>query len=83
MKILISGDKDVLGDIFGLVFVADEISDEPSDGPLIAALTAARLEERIPTVERSPRAFPLEEGLYLACAGIERDAAARIREAPR
>ena len=44
---------------------------EPVDAPLIHALEAAGLRDRIPIVERSPRAFPLMEGQYLACAGID------------
>ncbi len=41
----------------------------PSDDPLVQALRTAGLEERIPIVERSPRARRIADGLFLACAG--------------
>ena len=50
----------------------------PLDAPLIQALETAGLRDRIPIVERSPRARSLEERLYLACAGIESDEGARL-----
>ena len=54
---------------------------EPVDGPLIHALEAAGLRDRIPIVERSPRAFPLTEGQHLACAGIDWDGGVRLARA--
>jgi endonuclease V-like protein UPF0215 family len=51
---------------------------EPGDELLCEALRAAGLAERIPLVKRSPRAFRLAEGVFLACAGIDRAGAAAI-----
>ena len=42
----------------------------PSDAELVRALRAAGLSERVPLVERAPRAVRVAEGFYLACAGI-------------
>ena len=50
----------------------------PLDAPLISALEAAGLGDRIPLVERAPRAARLEDGLYLACAGADAASAARL-----
>ena len=50
----------------------------PSDAELVRALRAAGLVERIPLVEGAPRALRVVEGLYLACAGIDRAAAEEI-----
>jgi hypothetical protein len=51
---------------------------QPLNAPLIQALESAGLEDRIPIVERSVRACALEDGLYLACAGVEPDEGARL-----
>lgn len=51
---------------------------DPSESQLSAALGAARLHERIPLVERSPRAQRLGEGVYLAHAGATRDEALHL-----
>jgi hypothetical protein len=51
---------------------------EPADAELAAALRAAGLEDRIELVLRAPRAFRVETGLYLACAGIDRTGAERL-----
>jgi endonuclease V-like protein UPF0215 family len=53
----------------------------PTNAPLIQALEAAGLGDRIPVVERSPRAMRLHDGLYLACAGADPDAAATLARA--
>ena len=50
----------------------------PSDAELVGALHAAGLPERIPLVERAPRAVRVAEGFYLAHAGIGRAAAEAI-----
>lgn len=50
----------------------------PDDAELVRALRAAGLAERTPLVERAPRASRVAEGCWLACAGIERDAAEAI-----
>ena len=54
---------------------------EPVDAPLIHALETAGLRDRIPIVESSPRAVPMIEGLYLACAGIDWSGAACLARA--
>jgi endonuclease V-like protein UPF0215 family len=54
---------------------------EPENTLLIGALRAARLSERIPTVERSPHATRIGDGLFLACAGTEPSEAARLVQA--
>ncbi len=51
---------------------------EPTDAQLVEALKAAGLEERIAIVERSPRAAPVGDGLFLAHAGIESHAAVEL-----
>jgi endonuclease V-like protein UPF0215 family len=51
---------------------------EPEDAELVAALGAAGLADRAPLVQRAPRAFRVEDGLYLACAGIDRADAERL-----
>jgi endonuclease V-like protein UPF0215 family len=53
----------------------------PEDAQLVAALRAAGLAERVPLVERSPRAVRLEDGLYLAFAGADRAAASALARA--
>ena len=50
----------------------------PSDAELSRALRAAGLAPRIALVERAPRAARIEEGFYLAHAGIARGEAERI-----
>ncbi len=54
---------------------------QPIDGPLIQALRTAGLSERIALVERSPRAFQLTDGFYLACAGASPEAATELARA--
>jgi endonuclease V-like protein UPF0215 family len=54
---------------------------EPADGPLVEALRAARLEERVPLVERSPRARLVADGLYVAQAGTRAERAAQLARA--
>jgi endonuclease V-like protein UPF0215 family len=44
----------------------------PTDSELVRALQAAGLSERIPLVERAPRAERVAAGFYLARAGIGR-----------
>jgi len=56
---------------------------QPSDDRLIQALRAAGLEERIPIVERAPRAWQLAEGLFVTHAGADREEAGRILSAIR
>ena len=51
---------------------------EPVDVRLIQALETAGLADRIPIVERSPRATRVREGLYVASAGVEPEVAARL-----
>jgi endonuclease V-like protein UPF0215 family len=50
----------------------------PRDEPLLEALTAAGLAERRAIVTATPRAFRLDDGIFVACAGIERDEAAAL-----
>jgi endonuclease V-like protein UPF0215 family len=51
---------------------------QPLNAPLIQAFETAGLEDRIPIVERSVPACELEEGLYLACAGVDPDEGAQL-----
>jgi len=51
---------------------------EPEDEPLTRALSAAGLDERIAIVERAPRPWLMNEGLYVTHAGAERDEVERI-----
>ena len=51
---------------------------EPSDAQLAEALGAAGLEQRVPIVERSPRATRVLDGLFVAQAGTTEDEAARL-----
>lgn len=51
---------------------------EPSDAQLAEALSAAGFQERIPIVERSPRATCVIDGLFLAQAGTTQEDAARL-----
>lgn len=44
---------------------------DPGRSRLMTALESAGLAQRIPLVERAPRAVRVQDGLYLACAGIE------------
>jgi endonuclease V-like protein UPF0215 family len=50
----------------------------PTDDALLAALAAAGLEDRAPIVRASPRATNIEDGLHVACAGIDEDGAATL-----
>lgn len=50
----------------------------PVRSELRTALTAAGLSGRIPVVERSPRAYPVASGLFLAHAGGRRTEAERL-----
>jgi endonuclease V-like protein UPF0215 family len=50
----------------------------PSDSELKAALEAASLMERYPIVERSPRAYRVSDGLFLAHAGGKRTTAEEL-----
>lgn len=50
----------------------------PARSELRAALSAAGLTGRIPVVERSPRAYAVEPGLFLAHAGGHRRGAERL-----
>ncbi len=54
---------------------------DPTNAPLIRALETAGLGDRIPLVERSPRATRLQDGLYLASAGTDPDGAAKLARA--
>jgi hypothetical protein len=56
---------------------------DPSDHRVDRALRSAGLAERLPLVGRCPRAFRVEGGLWVACAGIEPDAAAALVAATR
>jgi endonuclease V-like protein UPF0215 family len=51
---------------------------DPAASQLADALRAAGLSERLEIVARAPRAFRLVDGLFLSCAGIEREQAAHI-----
>jgi endonuclease V-like protein UPF0215 family len=51
---------------------------DPSASQLGDALRAAGLGERLEIVARAPQAFRLIDGLFLSCAGIEREQAVRI-----
>jgi endonuclease V-like protein UPF0215 family len=53
----------------------------PEVSRLPAALTAAGLGDRLPLVERSPRAFRVRPGLYMACAGASPDRAITLARA--
>jgi endonuclease V-like protein UPF0215 family len=55
---------------------------DPRQARLDRALAAARLDERIAIVARTPDSFEVD-GLHLACAGIEPDDAARLLRATR
>jgi len=54
---------------------------EPSNAQLVQALGAAGLEQRIPIVERSPRATRVVDGLFVAQAGTTEDEAVRLVQA--
>jgi endonuclease V-like protein UPF0215 family len=56
---------------------------DPRDEGLCDALRAAGLGERVPLVEKTPRAFKLDEGLWVAHAGASREQAERIVAASR
>ena len=55
----------------------------PSDAPLHRALASAGLSERIPIVDRSPPAFRVTSGLYVAQAGGDRQWAEKLIRATR
>jgi len=48
---------------------------------LARALRAAGLEDRLAAVDATPRAFRVEDGLWVAAAGIDRDGAVRLLRA--
>jgi len=48
---------------------------DTSKSELRRALLAARLHERVEILGRAPRARHLDDGLFIACAGIEEEAA--------
>lgn len=50
----------------------------PGNAEVLAALRAAGLAHRAPVVERSPAAHRVADGLYLACAGVDRWQAERL-----
>lgn len=56
---------------------------EPQNEGLVDALRAAGLGERVALVERTPRAWRLDPGLYVAHAGTTREQARRFVEASR
>jgi endonuclease V-like protein UPF0215 family len=56
---------------------------DPANERLNSALATAGLAERIPIVERTPQAWRLGPGLFVAHVGISRDEAQRILEACR
>ncbi len=51
---------------------------DPSDHRVAEALRAAGLEERIATLERTPAAWKLEDGVFVTHAGTDRDQAAGL-----
>lgn len=53
----------------------------PATSRLPTALTAAGLGDRLPLVERSPRAIRVRPGLYVACAGASPDHAIALARA--
>lgn len=55
----------------------------PENEPVIQALQAAGLAERIPVVDRSPAAWRVSDGLFVASVGASRDETRRILEAAR
>jgi endonuclease V-like protein UPF0215 family len=54
---------------------------DPQRSRLAAALESAGLPERIALVDRTPRAFRVDDGLYLAYAGTDRTAAEALLRA--
>jgi endonuclease V-like protein UPF0215 family len=50
----------------------------PEDDPLVGALRSAGLDERIRVVERTPSAWKLSEGLFVAHAGASREETERV-----
>jgi endonuclease V-like protein UPF0215 family len=56
---------------------------DPQDEGLAGALRAAGLADRVPAVERTPRAFRLDTGLWVAHAGTTRERAEQIVLATR
>jgi hypothetical protein len=70
-------DLPVLADRLGVPVLA-VTRNNPSDSELRSALDAAGLMERYPIVERSPRAYRVTDGLFLAHAGGKRTAAEEL-----
>lgn len=56
---------------------------DPAEHRLHHALRAAGLESRLPVVDATPPAFPVNDRLWAACAGIERAGACELVEAAR
>lgn len=56
---------------------------DPHNDPLCSALRAAGLGARIPIVERTPRAWRLESGLFVSHAGSDEQQARRLILATR
>ncbi len=54
---------------------------DPAVSRLADALRAAGLADRIPAVERSPKAFQTGRGLWVSCAGVSDERAAALVEA--
>ena len=55
---------------------------DPSNHRVADALRAAGLEARLPVLDRAPKAFAVD-GVFVACAGIDRDDAAALVRASR
>ncbi len=51
---------------------------DTAESTLGEALKAAGLSDRLPVLERTPRAFRLTDGLYLSWAGTDRSGATRL-----
>lgn len=56
---------------------------ERGNARLAAALETAGLAQRLPLLERAPKAFAVESGLYLAQAGADAETAAALVRATR
>jgi endonuclease V-like protein UPF0215 family len=54
---------------------------DPATSQLADALTAAKLEGRLPILERAPAAFQLLDGLYVSYSGIDEKGASRLVKA--
>lgn len=55
----------------------------PEDEPLTRALASAGLNDRIPILEKTPRAWQLSEGLFVSHAGASREEVERILRTTR